>query len=85
MGSEYLNFIEGVSKTGKTKIVNVYSKRHGDWLAQIRWFGRWRQYALFPEKGTVFNLNCLNDIRDEITRLMSEWKGRTTVDVWVKR
>lgn len=80
MSSSYLDFREETSKTGKTKIIRVYSKHHGNLLAQIRWFGRWRQYALFPESDTVFNFECLENIQDEITRLMQERNGKSSYD-----
>ncbi len=72
MNYSYLDFLEGASATGKTKIVTVLSKNHGDTLGQIRWFGRWRQYAFFPANDTVFNPGCMQDICDEIERLMGE-------------
>ena len=59
--SEYLEF----SITGhkpKTKIYGVWSKKSGGILGEIKWFGRWRQYAFFPRPETIFNTECLNDI-----------------------
>ena len=41
-------------------------------LGVIKWFGRWRQYAFFPEVGTVFNTECLEDIRIFIKGMMKE-------------
>lgn len=81
MSSLYLDFRRGMfSKTGKTKIVSIYSKKYGNLLAEIRWFGRWRQYALFPEDDTVFNFECLENIQDEITRLMNERDDKSSYD-----
>jgi hypothetical protein len=31
-------------------------------LGEIKWFGRFRQYAFFPANDTVFNPACLRDI-----------------------
>jgi hypothetical protein len=41
-------------------------------LGIIKWFGRWRQYAFFPDNGTVYNVECLNDITIHIKELKNE-------------
>jgi len=66
--SKYLEFKELESKP-KTKVIEVISKIHGDRLGIIKWFGRWRQYAFFPWKETIFNVECLNDIQSYIRGL----------------
>lgn len=54
---------EPVSAPGrKTAIWRVVSRRRGDVLGIVQWFGRWRQYSFFPEPNTVFNQGCLKDI-----------------------
>jgi len=60
--SKYFEF-NVIGKKPKTKIIEVKSKLHGDRLGIIKWFGKWRQYAFFPENETVFNTECLNDIQ----------------------
>lgn len=62
MSNEYITFAERPSASGKTKIVSVCSKRSGDLLGEIRWFGRWRQYCFYPEQATIFNRGCMHDI-----------------------
>ena len=46
--SKYLEF-EQIPYEGKTKRFEVISKLHDVLLGEIKWFGRWRQYAFFPE------------------------------------
>lgn len=53
----------GVSPSGKTKVWRVQSNR-GDELGKVRWYGRWRCYAFFPEPGTVFNASCMMELTD---------------------
>ena len=66
--SKYLEF--GITEEKpKTKVIGIWSKKSGDRLGIIKWFGRWRQYAFFPEDGTVFNVECLNDIQSYIKEL----------------
>jgi len=63
--SKYLEF-NVIEKKPKTKVIEVTSKLHGDRLGIIKWFGRWRQYAFLPENGTVFNVECLDNIQNYI-------------------
>ena len=65
--SKWLEFSEPVlSKSGKTQIWALYSAKDDDgtdlWIGEIKWFGRWRKYALFPDRDTVFEQDCLRDI-----------------------
>lgn len=66
--SKYLEF-SVIEEKPKTKVIGIWSKKNGDSLGIIRWFGRWRQYAFFPQTGTVFNVECLNDIQSYIREL----------------
>jgi len=76
--SEYLTFrMDG--DTGKTKTHGVYSTLHGDKLGTVKWFGRWRQYAFFPEPGTIWNRDCLREVADFIEAgMLSRRKERGT-------
>ena len=55
----------------KTQVWQVISVK-GVFLGDIKWFGRWRCYAFFPEETTVFNSICLKDIKEFIDKLMTE-------------
>jgi hypothetical protein len=69
--SEYLNFVKLVPKPGiKTEIWGIESRRSGDLLGIIQWYGPWRQYVFFPSEETLFNSGCLMDIREFISTLM---------------
>lgn len=63
--------------TGKTKVWNVVAKESKHWLGQIRWFGRWRKYAFFPNNDTVFESTCLTEIAGFCKEQM-ELRRRTT-------
>jgi len=58
----------------RTKVIGVWSRKSGEILGEIRWFGRWRQYSFFPRPETVFNRECLEDIQVYIKKLMDERK-----------
>lgn len=69
----YLRFHrQGSSPSGKTSILSIFSVMHGDKLGEIRWMGRWRQYAFYPEPDTIWNPACLKDVTDQINELMTE-------------
>jgi len=55
----------------KTDVWQVVSFK-GIHLGDIKWFGRWHCYSLFVEPDTVFNSECLKDIREFINQLMAE-------------
>ena len=61
---KYIQFVDvGFSSTGKTRIWNVATKEDSeDLIGEIRWFGSWRCYALYPFEGTAFEKTCLRDI-----------------------
>jgi hypothetical protein len=73
--NEYLTFVEFVPEGRKTAVVNVEAARDGSLLGQVRWFGRWRQYAFFPADGCVFNEGCLTTINAYMAALMEERRG----------
>lgn len=67
--SKYLKFLI-LEEKEKTQVWGVYSLRHGDKLAVIKWYGPWRQYTMFPKPDTVWNRGCLDDIIEFIYLLM---------------
>lgn len=67
--TKYLEF-RLLEKKPKTEVYGVYSKRHAMSLGTIKWHGPWRQYAFFPDLNTLFNSECLKDIRAFIDGLM---------------
>jgi len=71
--SKYMIF-ELVSNAGKTEIWNVRARRTGDLLGQIKWFGRWHQYCFYPERDTVFNRGCLEEITFRVEQLQKRWR-----------
>ena len=63
--SKYLEF-SLIERKPKTKVIGVWSKKSANRLGIIKWYGPWRQYAFFPEKDTLFNVDCLSDIQSHI-------------------
>ena len=72
MVSEYLRFERRASASGLTVIADIWSARHGDKLGEIRWMGRWRQYAFYPATGTIWNPACMVAVSEQIRLLMAE-------------
>jgi hypothetical protein len=70
----YLTFEDWQITGRRTRTVVVLSRRSGDWLGIIRWYGHWRQYAFFPADGTIWNADCLEEVRVKIRELMDERK-----------
>lgn len=62
---EYITIdLHGKSSTGKTSAWHVHNKGGGYFLGEIKWHGRWRQYAFFPKEATLYSEGCLVDIAD---------------------
>ena len=62
----YFVLIEQKPKTG------VYECRNNSSnivLGIVKWYGPWRQYCFFPSGDTIFNVSCLDDIKDFIHKL----------------
>ena len=73
--SEYLEF-SLIEQKPKTKVVGVWAKKSSDRLGLIKWYGPWRQYAFFPENGTLFNIGCLYHIQIHMKGMMDERRKR---------
>ena len=55
----------------KTRIFQILTKDEVAFvLGYIKWYGPWRQYTFQPEGGTVFEHQCLQDIRAFLVHLM---------------
>lgn len=59
--NEYLEF-RLIGDTGKTQVYDVISRRHGNRLGGIHWYGAWYQYTLEPEANTIWNDGCLQAV-----------------------
>lgn len=66
--NEYLEF-RILEQKPKTLVVGVFSKKSGDLLGRVQWFGRWRRYAFFPTEGTAFDISCIGEIAKRIKTL----------------
>jgi hypothetical protein len=69
--SKYLEF-KLLEQKPKTKVYEILSKLHGFRLGIIKWYGAWRQYCFFPERDTIFNTQCMQDIMNFIINLKNE-------------
>jgi hypothetical protein len=65
-----------VGEKPKTDTWYVRSSRSDEILGVIKWFGRWHQYAHFPEPGTVWNPECNDVINEFIRAAMADWRER---------
>ncbi len=72
----HIRFIStGVRDGQKTERWNVETKEDEDLLGEIKWFGRWRQYAFFPALECVFEQICMREISDFIEEVMRARKA----------
>ena len=60
----------------KTSVWVCKNKRSGDVLGIVRWYSQWRQYCFYPEPHTVFNYDCLQNIRTFMKQLRRKPKPK---------
>jgi hypothetical protein len=64
--------------TGKKPKTNVWEVRaiaSRLSLGKIKWYGGWKKYAFYPEPGTIYEEDCLNDITAFIVKETKEHKS----------
>ena len=76
METKYLRF-DKLESPNKTDVIGVFAKNAGVYIGTIKWFAHWRQYTFFPKSDSVYNSECLQDIRYCIQDLMSQRKIKT--------
>lgn len=73
--TEHLRFeYTGDSKSGKTKLVDVWSIDSQSFLGEIRWYGHWRKYVFYPEYKILYDIGCMRTISDFIDKIMEDRK-----------
>lgn len=70
--SKWIYFTETFYEKRKTPIYHIFSKDGDLPLGEISWHGPWRKFCFFPEKNTIFEITCLNDIIIFIQEKMNE-------------
>jgi len=74
--TEHLRFeYTGDSKSGKTKLIDVWSVKSQSFLGVIKWYGHWRKYVFDTEKA-IYDTGCMRTISDFIDKLMEERKEK---------
>ena len=68
-------------KTALWRVVSL----NGDHLGEVKWFGRWRQYAFYPTQSTmtIHNPVCLRQIADFCEEQTIAHRDGKTEKVWV--
>ena len=70
-GNKYIYF-QLDKDTSKTQSWYVINKSSELIIADICWYGAWRQYTFNPRPNTTYNDGCLEVIIQFITRLNTE-------------
>lgn len=73
--TEHLIFNTQFTPNRKTPIVVIWAKKGNILLGTIRWHGAWRRYCFFPADDTLFDTECLFEIRERMWKLMEQRKN----------
>lgn len=57
------------AKGHRTDVFQIVAKADSLTLAEIRWYGPWRRYALFPRPETVWEVTCLREVASLLVSL----------------
>lgn len=77
--SKWIDIVEDPTYVGKTRAFGVVNKESKTLIGEIRWYGPWRQYAFLPERDTVYEPTCMDDISAFIKKLMEERRNKKKV------
>jgi len=77
MISQHLEYVVELSKTKKTKVVEVISAHDKTTLGKIAWHGPWRCYVFEPRPSfsIIWSDDCLEELSKYIRALNTEQKG----------
>lgn len=60
---KFIHFELAKQQNPNSWIYNCYSNED-EYLGQVKYYARWRQYAYYPTVGTVYEKTCLTDIAE---------------------
>jgi hypothetical protein len=72
--TEFLEFIVAGQRP-RTFIWEVRS-RSGNCLGTVAWYSAWRQYVFYPDPETLYNHQCLDEIRRFVVDMTDLQKRR---------
>ena len=73
MTKKYIKF-SFLEKKPKTVVYAVVNIKYGNTLGIIKWHPAWRKYCFFAEGNTIYDVGCLDDIKNFIQNLMDKRK-----------
>ena len=53
----------------KTTVWGIYNNRSGASLGGIAYYPSWREYCQYGQTGSIFNIECLDNVKDFIKQL----------------
>lgn len=71
---EFVSAVPGPKR--KTNRWCVFTKDFRSSLGQVKWCGRWRCYAFYPDPQTLYEKQCLRDIAQFCEDKTREYKER---------
>ena len=76
--------VEQIPPTSGRKLptFDIINNRAGDVLGEIKWYGAWRQWAVFAEGSTVWSDSCLDDLKTAIGRIKAEHSTKAWRDIY---
>ena len=60
----------------KTPIYTIFEYSRSNILGEIRWYAPWRKFCFYPDKETIWDTNCLDEIIQCLDKYNSEYKTK---------
>ena len=74
--ARWIRFAQVENPGRLTKVWQVITVEHGEFLGEVRWFTSWRKYCFFPAPSTIFEQDCLRDIADFCETVTKQHKAQ---------
>ena len=68
MKCEYFVVARTKQSNRKTPIYFIVNKEE-DCIGEIKWYGPWRKFCFYPDKNTVWDSKCLNEVIEVIQQV----------------
>jgi len=67
--NKYIRIDESVTDYDNRKTFTIENKRHNEQIGWIEYYSCWNQYVFCPMKGTVWNNECLEFVKEFLDTL----------------
>lgn len=72
---KYFFIVKEIILNKKTPILYIFSNDK-TLLGNIKWYGAWRKFCFYPNKDSIWDNYCLNDLTNFLEQYNKEWRQK---------